>query len=141
MAISLRTTVAASVCRTAGRDLASGKGQRGMSIVYDYRAYGLRIRSAVPLPFDPLPEPGGTRPDVTVRLGTVPSDLQFREVLAEQLYANQPPAAQENNEPSFVRARRSHYPPAGRSRSHETRRPGASSTGRRNRSRHGAATS
>ena len=46
-----------------------------VSIVYDYRTYGLRVRSAIPLPFDPLPEPGGTGADVTVRLGTVPSDL------------------------------------------------------------------
>ena len=41
----------------------------------DYRVYDLRVRSALPLPFDPLPEPGGTRPDVTVRLGTVPAEL------------------------------------------------------------------
>ena len=48
--------------------------------LYDYRAYGLRIRSAVPLPFDPLPEPGASEPpafepDVTVRLGAVPETL------------------------------------------------------------------
>ena len=43
--------------------------------VYDYRAYGLRIRSAVALPFDPLPEPSASAPDVTVRLGAVPGTL------------------------------------------------------------------
>ena len=40
----------------------------------DYRAYGLHIRSAVPLPFNPLPAPA-TEPDVTVRLGNVPAAL------------------------------------------------------------------
>ena len=43
--------------------------------VNDYRAYGLRIRSAVALPFDPLPEPPASAPDVTVRLGAVPGTL------------------------------------------------------------------
>lgn len=45
---------------------------------YAYRAYGLHLRSAVPLPFDPLPEPRESvpsEPDVTVRLGTVPATL------------------------------------------------------------------
>ena len=41
----------------------------------DYRAYGLRVRSAIPLPFDPLPEPDAFEPDVTVRLGAVPAGL------------------------------------------------------------------
>ena len=41
----------------------------------DYHAYGLRLRSAVPLPFDPLPEPPASAPDVTVRLGAVPETL------------------------------------------------------------------
>ena len=40
-----------------------------------YRAYGLRIRSAVALPFDPLPDSGAFEPDVTVRLGAVPETL------------------------------------------------------------------
>ncbi len=40
-----------------------------------YRAYGLRIRSAAALPFDPLPDPGAFEPDVTVRLGAVPETL------------------------------------------------------------------
>ena len=35
----------------------------------DYRAYGLHIRSAVPLPFVPSSEWGEIEPDVTVRLG------------------------------------------------------------------------
>ena len=43
--------------------------------VNDYRAYGLRVRSAVALPFDPLPEPSASAPDVTVRLGAVPEAL------------------------------------------------------------------
>ena len=48
--------------------------------VHWYHAYGLRIRSAVSLPFDPLPEPGASEPpasehDVTVRLGAVPETL------------------------------------------------------------------
>ena len=43
--------------------------------VHWHRAYGLRIRSAVALPFDPLPEPSASAPDVTVRLGTVPDTL------------------------------------------------------------------
>ena len=38
-----------------------------------YRAYGLRVRSVLPLPFDPLPDAEAA--DVTVRFGTVPSDL------------------------------------------------------------------
>ena len=40
-----------------------------------YRAYDLRIRSAVVLPFDPLSDSGAFEPDVTVRLGTVPATL------------------------------------------------------------------
>ena len=48
--------------------------------MYDHRAYGLHIRSAVALPFDPLPEPSASEPpasehDVTVRLGAVPETL------------------------------------------------------------------
>ena len=43
--------------------------------VHWHRAYGLRIRSAVALPFDPLPEPSASEPDVTVRLGAVPETL------------------------------------------------------------------
>ena len=45
---------------------------------YEYRAYGLHVRSVVPLPFDPLPEPSKAAPsvpDVTVRLGAVPATL------------------------------------------------------------------
>ena len=44
----------------------------------DYTAYGLRVRSAIPLPFVPLPDaPGGERgsngePDVTIRIGRTP---------------------------------------------------------------------
>ena len=42
--------------------------------VREYRAYGLRLRSALALPFDPLPGPSA-EPDVTVRLGPVPRTL------------------------------------------------------------------
>ena len=45
---------------------------------HDYRAYGLRVRSDIPLPFDLLPEPPEpalSEPDVTVRCGTVPATL------------------------------------------------------------------
>lgn len=45
---------------------------------YEYRAYGLHLRSAVPLPFHPLlgpSESAPSAPDVTVRLGTVPATL------------------------------------------------------------------
>ena len=47
----------------------------------DYTAYGLRVRSAIPLPFASLPGvPGGERgsndePDVTIRLGEAPATL------------------------------------------------------------------
>ena len=41
----------------------------------DYRAYGLRVRSAIPLPFDPWPDTDAVEPDVTVRLGAIPADL------------------------------------------------------------------
>ena len=42
---------------------------------YEYRAYGLRIRSAVALPFDSPPGSATSRPDVAVRLGGVPAAL------------------------------------------------------------------
>ena len=41
-----------------------------------YRAHGLRVRSALALPFDPLPDDSiASEPDVTVRLGPVPRTL------------------------------------------------------------------
>ena len=40
----------------------------------EYGAYGLRVCSAIALPFDPLPGPSA-EPDVTVRLGAVPATL------------------------------------------------------------------
>ena len=45
---------------------------------HEYRAYGLRVRSDIPLPFDLLPEPPEpalSEPDVTVRCGTVSATL------------------------------------------------------------------
>lgn len=45
---------------------------------HEYRAYGLRVRSEIPLPFDLLPEPPEpalSEPDVTVRCGTVSATL------------------------------------------------------------------
>ena len=41
----------------------------------DYRAYGLHLRSAIPLPFDPWPEADAAEPDVAVRVGTIPAEL------------------------------------------------------------------
>ena len=43
--------------------------------MHEYRAYGLHVRSAVALPFDPLPPKSPSAPDVTVRLGAVPQIL------------------------------------------------------------------
>ena len=42
---------------------------------HEYRAYGLHVRSAVALPFHPLPPNHSSAPDVTVRLGAVPQTL------------------------------------------------------------------
>ena len=43
----------------------------------DYRAYGLHVYSAVPLPFDSFPQPpeASPEPDVRIRIGTVPPTL------------------------------------------------------------------
>ena len=48
-----------------------------MDSMRDYRAYGLHVRSAVPLPLDFLPQPpeAVSAPDVTVRIGAVPPTL------------------------------------------------------------------
>ena len=43
--------------------------------MHEYRAYGLHVRSAVALPFDPLQPKPSPAPDLTVRLGTVPRIL------------------------------------------------------------------
>ena len=43
--------------------------------MHEYRAYGLRVHSAVALPFDSSPPENLSAPDVTVRLGTVPRTL------------------------------------------------------------------
>lgn len=42
---------------------------------HDYCAYGLHIRSATPIPFDPPGESGKTEPDVTVCFSTIPATL------------------------------------------------------------------
>ena len=42
---------------------------------HEYRAYGLHVRSAVALPFHPLPPNHPSAPDVTVHLGAVPQTL------------------------------------------------------------------
>ena len=48
-------------------------------MTYGYGAYGLRIRSALPLPLDPLAAaPEADAADVTVHLGAVPSSLPGR---------------------------------------------------------------
>ena len=59
----------------------------------DYRAYGLHLRSAVPLPLDPLPTPA-SEPDVTVRLGTVPGALpdSRREAVRTAIWQARPGA-------------------------------------------------
>ena len=50
--------------------------RRPMTVpAYGYRAYGLRIRSAVALPFDSPPGSAASEPDVVVRLGGVPATL------------------------------------------------------------------
>ena len=42
----------------------------------EYRAYGLHVYSAIPLPFDPCPSlEAASEPDVRVRIGTVPPTL------------------------------------------------------------------
>ena len=43
--------------------------------MHEYRAYGLHMRSAVALPFDPLQPKPSSAPDLTVRLGAVPRTL------------------------------------------------------------------
>ena len=43
--------------------------------MHEYRAYGLHVRSAVALPFDPLQPKPSSAPDLTVRLGAVPRTL------------------------------------------------------------------
>ena len=43
--------------------------------MHEYHAFGLHVRSAVALPFDPLQPKPSSAPDVTVRLGTVPQTL------------------------------------------------------------------
>ena len=43
--------------------------------MHEYRAYGLHVRSAVALPFDPLSPKPSSAPDLTVRLGAVPRTL------------------------------------------------------------------
>ena len=41
----------------------------------DYTAYGLRLRSAIALPFTPLPDGLAGEPDVVIRLGATPASL------------------------------------------------------------------
>ena len=41
----------------------------------DYRAYGLWVRSPIPLPFVPVPVPPAGEPDVTLRIGATPEAL------------------------------------------------------------------
>ena len=54
-----------------------------------YRAYGLRVNSAVPLPFDSLPAPPRDA-DVTVRLGAVPSKLSGLGTVRRALWQARP---------------------------------------------------
>ena len=44
-------------------------------LLRDYRAYGLWVRSPIPLPFVPVPVPPTGEPDVTVRIGATPEAL------------------------------------------------------------------
>ena len=54
-----------------------------------YRAYGLRVSSAVPLPFDSLPAPVQDA-DVTVRLGAVPAELPGSDVVRKARWQARP---------------------------------------------------
>ena len=54
-----------------------------------YRAYGLRVRSEVPLPFDSLPAPVQDA-DVTVRLGDIPAELPGSDVVRKVRWQARP---------------------------------------------------
>ena len=54
-----------------------------------YRAYGLRVGSAVPLPFDSLPAPPQDV-DVTVRLGAVPAGLPGSDTIRKAQWQARP---------------------------------------------------
>ena len=56
-----------------------------------YRAYGLRVCSALPLPFDSLPAPMQDV-DVTVRLGTVPVELSGCDIVRSAMWQARPGA-------------------------------------------------
>ena len=54
-----------------------------------YRAYGLRVSSEVPLPFDSLPAPVQDA-DVTVRLGAVPAELPGSDTVRKARWQARP---------------------------------------------------
>ena len=61
---------------TLGKSLGGRDGESRMSRpLRDYRAYGLWVRSPIPLPFVPVPVPPAREPDVTVRIGATPEAL------------------------------------------------------------------
>ena len=57
------------------RNVRGAKPGRPPLATNDYTAYGLRVRSALPLPFALLPDTPDDEPDITVRLGEAPATL------------------------------------------------------------------
>ena len=70
---------AAGLCCTGvpGKEPGGRDGESRMSrSLRDYRAYGLWVRSPIPLPFVPAPVPPACEPEVTVRVGATAKALR-----------------------------------------------------------------